>query len=225
MVELRYKAIRIMVYEVGLVHRFGRQRTTLYQPTPDKASGAAALSATLSKCLDASADYVECFLAMPAADLQHLPFQDWTHLVLALFVIYKLSTGIADVPEWDSMSAVGRCELEECLKLLRYRLEVNQEQPLCETMFNMLPMILGSVQKACELMREHPEMFPQGIRAHGLDPQEDEKSVEISVPAGLCPGFRFAPFTWSPEVVVPQKDDDRVLEEIRRLEVLARASG
>ncbi|KAK5098841.1 hypothetical protein LTS08_006219 [Lithohypha guttulata] len=193
LLELRYHAVRVMVYEVGLVHRFGRKRTS---PTTTQFQGPSAeadsLMPTFQGCLNAAKDYLDCFLATPNSPQRHLPFEEWTRLTLALFVTYRFSVGIPEVPQWNPEMARTTCDLENYLTRLLGCLE-SPTRPTTNgivTMFHIFPGILESVKVAYSLVCEHPLMFQQGIKAHDLGPDAAITSEISTQSHARCPGFQ-----------------------------------
>lgn len=193
LLELRYHAVRVMVYEVGLVHRFGRKRTS---PTTIQFQGPSAeadsLMPTFQGCLNAAKDYLDCFLATPNSPPRHLPFEEWTRLTLALFVTYRFSVGIPEVPQWNPEIVRTTCDLENYLTRLLGCLE-SPTRPTTNgivTMFHIFPGILESVKVAYSLVREHPLMFQQGIKAHDLGPDAAITSETSTQSYARCPGFQ-----------------------------------
>lgn len=184
-----------MIYEVGLVHRFGRQRANVPRThTPDFSDTLETLNVTFQSCIGAAKDYLDCFLATLTPQLHLFPFEEWSRLTLALFVVYKLSNGLPQVPGWDPEMARTACDLDQylttllsCLKPLTLTGKTTSPP---DTMFHLFPAIMESVKVSHRLAYEHPSMFPQGFQTHGFEPAVSNKDNAAPRSSSGCPGFR-----------------------------------
>jgi hypothetical protein len=191
--QLRYHAVRVMIYEVGLVHRFGRQRTTVPKThTQGFSDTLDALNITFQSCVNAAKDYLDCFISTLTPEYHHLPFEEWTRLTLALFVLYKLAIGLPEVPGWDPEMARSTCDLDQYLTNLLNRLKPLPENATAsfDTIFHIFPAIMESVKVSHKLACEHPSMFPQGFQTHGFEPDVSTKWNAPTRSYSGCPGFR-----------------------------------
>lgn len=186
--------MQLMVHEIGLVHRFGRQRTIYKEGQSNSFPPMTeSLSTTFRNCLLAAIAYLECLFETLEEHLRLLPFEEWTRLTLAFFVLYKLSLGVSDVPEWDPVLARDACNLQWYLKRALTCLESIKKQHSTDldTIFHMFPIILESTNTAYSLICQHPYMFPQGIQAHNLDFQNRPQPEAPKASASSCPGFQY----------------------------------
>jgi hypothetical protein len=60
-----------------------------------------ALTMNLVGCVDAIKAYLDTFLAADPSTHLHLPFEEWFRLIMAFFILYKLSAGSRDIQGWD----------------------------------------------------------------------------------------------------------------------------
>ncbi len=162
---------------MGLVYRFTARRL-LAIPEDDQKPGAPAVAAhpmllaNLVQGLDAAKEYLDYFLAVSTETYHQLPLEAWTRLIVAPFVLYKLSVGFAEVPEWNAHTARETIDLERYLCVLGDRLRSTMAERMPsgdapgEDLFHMLPSILESAKGSFVAARDHPARFRDGVQAH-----------------------------------------------------------
>jgi len=175
LIENRYYAVKIRIYEMGLVYRFENLRP-LARNKDEKDHPVTAphptLIANLIKCVDAVKEYLDCFLTMSTSEYYTLPLEEWFRVILASFVLYKLSLGLSEVPGWNVHIARETVDLEDYLNLLLNSLKSTQatQIPLSTTctdnLFSTFPTILENVKDSYMAARDSPSLFSDGIRAH-----------------------------------------------------------
>ncbi|KAJ5382640.1 hypothetical protein N7517_000551, partial [Penicillium concentricum] len=155
-----YHAVKIRIQEMGLVDCYGRRRP----PAPKAREDSTILSTpsmvirNLVKCVSSTKEYLDLFLAIPAAEHTSLPFSAWYQLILAVFVLYRLSVGLSEVPEWNREIAHQSVDLQEYLDTLLSHLQaINppDRQIPTKSLFSMLPEIIGSVKNSYALAKEN----------------------------------------------------------------------
>ena len=72
----------------------------------------------LVKCVSSTKEYLDLFFAIPAAEHTSLPISAWYQVILAVFVLYRLSVGLPEVPEWNREIAHQSVDLQEYLDTL-----------------------------------------------------------------------------------------------------------
>ncbi|RFU29496.1 hypothetical protein B7463_g6823, partial [Scytalidium lignicola] len=174
LIKNRYHAVNIRIYEMGLVYRFESLRPLARNE--DKGHPATAphptLIANLIKCVDAVKEYLDCFLTMSTLEYHSLPLEEWFRIILAFFVLYKLSLGLSEVPGWNVHIARETVDLEDYLNLILNRLKSTQttQIPLGTTytddLFSIFPTILENVKDSYMAARDSPSLFSDGIIAH-----------------------------------------------------------
>ena len=123
-----YQGTKIRILEMGLIYRFGPglfYSELLKQKNWHQISIAQpGLIQNLSKCTDAAKAYMDSFLEkVSPVDYHALPLEEWLHLILAAFVLYRLCTGLREVPDWTPETARSTVDLRHYLKRVHERLQ------------------------------------------------------------------------------------------------------
>jgi hypothetical protein len=132
----------------------------------------ALLIANLIKCVDAVKEYLDSFLAMSISGYHSLPLEEWLRVILAFFVLYKLSVGLSEVPAWNADIARETADLETYLSLFLNRLKLAQPIQIslstnsADNLFSIFPLILENVKDSYMAARDNPSLFSDGIIAH-----------------------------------------------------------
>lgn len=155
-----YYAVKIRIEEMGLVYCYGQRRP----PSPKEQEDHTMLSAppmvvgNLIKCLSSTREYLDYFFTLPIADLSSLPFSAWYQVILTVFVLYRLSVGLPELPEWDVEIAQHTVDLGYYLDTLLSHLQTikpsEDRQIPTESLFSRLPEIIGSVKSSYTSAKE-----------------------------------------------------------------------
>lgn len=147
-----------------------------------------ALTLTLVGCVEAIKSYLDTFLDVDPSTHKHLPFEEWCRVIMAFFILYKLSAGHQDIPHWNVSLCRDVINLDEYLERTIARLRVpvvmNSEEPASQGIFYVLPRILKSARTSYVLARDEPHLQVPGARVH-IDLNATEKNItERSVTEG-----------------------------------------
>lgn len=192
-----YHAVKIRIQEMGLVYCYGQKR-----PPPSKAQEDLTILSTppmvisnLVKCVSSAKEYLDLFLAVPAAEHTSLPISAWYQVILAVFVLYRLSVGLSEVPEWNGEIAQESVDLQEYLDTLLSNLQAIKPPPdrqiPAKSLFSTLPEILGSVKDSYALAKESLAQVRDSNRAHHK--LGASKTIASSVRGPhRCPALRYS---------------------------------
>ncbi|OQD98515.1 hypothetical protein PENSOL_c009G08319 [Penicillium solitum] len=167
-----YHAVKIRIQEMGLVYCYGQRR-----PPPPKSQEDSTILSTppmvisnLVKCVSSTKEYLDSFFAIPTTEHNSLPFSAWYQVILAVFVLYRLSVGLSEVPEWNGEIAQKSVNLHEYLDTLLSNLQAIKPSPdrqiPTKNLFSMLSDILGSVKVSYALAKENLGQLHDSNRAH-----------------------------------------------------------
>jgi hypothetical protein len=116
----KYKAIKIAVYEMGLVFHFFIRKSKPPEEVSLLVQGK--LAANLTRCADAIKEYLDHFQTLDASFDDQRPSESWFSLSFAFFIAYKLSVKRVEIPWWDVNIARETFDLEYYLSAFRDRL-------------------------------------------------------------------------------------------------------
>ncbi|KAL2796986.1 hypothetical protein BJX66DRAFT_323631 [Aspergillus keveii] len=184
-----YLAAKIRASDMGLAYNYGQSRrppSALKDPTAS--ATCPALIANLIRCTQLTKEYLDLFFTIPETEYTSLPFCIWYKVVIAVFILYRLSTGVSEVPEWDVTLTQQTFEVDEYFRRLSSRLEFlrAEEEVPNKSLFTMVPEIINSVRTSYELAR--------GEHRQALDARQPHRS--FSPPSTFargryrCPGMR-----------------------------------
>ncbi|KAJ5415116.1 hypothetical protein N7465_003811 [Penicillium sp. CMV-2018d] len=192
-----YHAVKIRIQEMGLVYCYGQRR-----PPPPKSQEDSTILSTppmvisnLVKCVSSTKEYLDLFFAIPAAEHTSLPISAWYQVILAVFVLYRLSVGLPEVPEWNREIAHQSVDLQEYLDTLLSNLQAIKPSPdrqiPTKNLFSMLPEILGSVKDSYALEKENLTQVHDSNRAHH---KLGASKIAASSARGThrCPALRYS---------------------------------
>ncbi|KAJ5394293.1 uncharacterized protein N7487_011934, partial [Penicillium crustosum] len=192
-----YHAVKIRIQEMGLVYCYGQRR-----PPPPKAQNDSTILSTppmvisnLVKCVRSTKEYLDLFFAIPTAEHTSLPISAWYQVILAVFVLYRLSVGLPEVPEWNREIAHQSVDLQGYLDTLLSSLQAIKPSPdrqiPTKNLFSMLPQILGSVQISYALAKENLGQVHDSNRAHH---ELGASKITASYTRGThrCPALRYS---------------------------------
>jgi hypothetical protein len=146
-------------------------------------------------CLGATKRFCEGFLAIPAEEYRQMSFIQWSGLIYATIILYKLSVGLQKVPEWDASVARGAISIEDFLETLCTRMcSVSHADPATD-LFCMMGPILENVGRTYDRLKR----LPQSQSASDTNPVHATSFpvVPQSAPSPVkkyqhrCPAFPF----------------------------------
>ncbi|KAF3384741.1 hypothetical protein F1880_001719 [Penicillium rolfsii] len=213
-----YYTAKIRIQEMGLIYSYGQKKP----PSSVLQEGSTILSThpmiirNLINCVSSAKEYLDCFLALPAAEHNSLPFSTWCQVVLTVFVLYKLSVGLPEVPQWNVKIAQQMVDLQEYLDKLLSHLQGIKPRPdrqiATKSLFSRLPEIIGSVRTSYMLTKEE---FAQICDSHNAHPEFQALNNTSSSVRRLhrCPAVRYT------TRAVTQVQDPRTLQSAITMEV------
>ena len=113
-------------------------------------------------CLEGAKDFFQSFLTIPASEYHALSMIQWNALIFATMVLYKLSIGLASIPEWDPEVARGSVPLETYLETCCHLMSAatsNCVPAQCEDgpdFFSLMAPIWGNVKDTYSRLRQMP---------------------------------------------------------------------
>ncbi|KAL4749092.1 hypothetical protein BDW72DRAFT_205032 [Aspergillus terricola var. indicus] len=142
-----YHAAKIRIFETGLVYRYGqRKRPPTNLPGNSMTSANSKVTLNLTKSVICAKELFDTFMAIPEEEHDKLPLSIWYQLILAILVLYRLSIGLPEIPDWGSEIAQDTVNLPECLDMLAYRLRSAESKRRAESqpsndkcLFTMFP--------------------------------------------------------------------------------------
>ncbi|CEL00477.1 hypothetical protein ASPCAL00077 [Aspergillus calidoustus] len=184
-----YHATKVRIYDMGLAYNYGDARGA-----PGTLQNSATLPLcpmlinNLVQCVEYTKEYLDLFFAIPENEYTGLSFCIWYKTIIAIFILYRLSTGVSEIPEWDVNLTHQTLDVEGYLGRISSHLECLQKdvQAPNKTLFSMIPEIIGSVRRSYEMAR--------GGYRQALDARHPHQS--FSPPASSargryrCPGMR-----------------------------------
>lgn len=169
----QYHAAKVSIYEMGLVFHFDHKKSLALTAGCNKTTSdhQAVLVSNLTTCVEALREYLDVFLAMEVSTYPHLPFEEWNRVILAFFILYRLSVNLPEVSTWDISYARLAIDLEGYLtqaidRILRSRPDEGGNEIASADLYSVLPEILESAKASYVLRRDHPEQVTAGLKAH-----------------------------------------------------------
>lgn len=157
----------------------------------------------LLPCLGGAKDFFQSFLTIPASEYQSLSMIQWNALIFATMVLYKLSIGLASIPEWDPevarVSVPLETYLETCCQLMSAATSncVPGRWDHGQDFFSSMAPIWGNVKDTYLRLRQMP--WDQAVtdrgKVHatsfpGIAPSGRSSPSQTSV-HHRCPAFSF----------------------------------
>ncbi|KAK3074892.1 hypothetical protein LTR53_002282 [Teratosphaeriaceae sp. CCFEE 6253] len=210
----RYHAAKIWIYEMGLLYHF---RVSRKSPSASGLCSAAQrlLFGNLASCADAIKQYLDVVLALELAVCGALPFEEWCRFIMAFFVLYRLSIGPREVPEWDVQLCRQTIDLEMYLgraaTFLRQASRLDSGSS-SQGLYYVLPDVLKSAKASYVAVRDTPEAVPPGSRVH-LDlskPSQTARGPRVNNPSTFLGERRGCPATgfWTHQALALDSDTD-----------------
>lgn len=158
---------------MGLVYRFGPGRPPANTGNADNTLSAhPILIFNLVKCTDAAKEYLDCFLAVPVTEYHSLPLEEWLRVILAPFVLYRLCSGLREVPDWTTESARQTVDLTYYFDQILNRLRAIQTigttscPAVGDDLFAVLPTIFENVKNSFAAAKDRTSFSHGKIQAH-----------------------------------------------------------
>lgn len=162
----QYHAAKFRIYDMGLLFHFRR-----HSPAQSRNLAPAGMDANLLSCAQAIKQYLDSFLLIDPSRYSLIPFEEWSRLVIAFFILYKLSAGSRDVPDWNTQLCRNTIDLETSLTTVARRLRgtrsfLESSQPQRDELYFVLPLILETARDSYVLARDAPDLVGPGHRVH-----------------------------------------------------------
>ncbi|KAL4875020.1 hypothetical protein BJY04DRAFT_233085 [Aspergillus karnatakaensis] len=168
-----YYAVKVRIHEMGLVYCYGRRRP----PSPPYAredltipSAHPKLIHNLIDCVTSTKEYLDWIFTVPSVEYNHLLFAAWYQVILAAFVLYRLSVGLSEVPEWDVemvQRIVDPAEYFSTLLSHLHAIELLPESGIpIKSLFSRLPEIIRSVKTSYAKAKENSAQIDDTRHAH-----------------------------------------------------------
>ncbi|PCH07273.1 Transcription factor [Penicillium occitanis (nom. inval.)] len=154
-----YHTVKIRIQEMGLVYRYGPRNP----PVPKAQEDSTLLSvppmviSNLIKCVISTKESLDSFLAIPITMHGSLSFATWYQVILTIFVLYRLSVGLPEAPEWNVEIAQQTVDLQAYFDTLLSYLQVmkpSPDRPLpTKSLYSRLPEVMESVRTSYAVAR------------------------------------------------------------------------
>jgi hypothetical protein len=145
-----------------------------------------ALGENLLACVEAIKDYLDTLLAIEGSEWNYLPCEEWIRLIIACFILYKLSVGPREISGWNVETCRARVDFAKYADAVadhicnsRQSLETSEET--IESIYFVLPDILRSARASFVIARDTPHLIKPGDRVH-IDLSKYQIKAEIDRP-------------------------------------------
>ena len=179
---------------MGLVYRYGQRAP----PFPKAQEDCTLLSVppmvinNLIKCVSSTKESLDSFLAIPVTKHSNLPFSTWYHVILTVFVLYRLCVGLPEVPEWNVEIAQQTVDLQAYFDTLLSYLQLMKPSPdrqiPTKSLFSRLPEVMESVRTSYALARENLAEVRDSRNAH----HELNNTASSVQRLHRCPALRYS---------------------------------
>lgn len=178
------------IYELGQLFHFRKASLSSDGQWPSKI-----MDTSLLSCANSIKHYLDSFLALDITLYYALPSEEWFRLVIAFFILYKLSAGSRDIPQWDFQWCRSVIDLEAYLTMVARRIRSTRSsldyEPRDELYF-VLPLILESARDSYVLSRDAPILVGPDHRVHfDLSQSRRSQSTSAHSLAFRCPATGF----------------------------------
>jgi len=165
----RYEFGKIWIHEMGMLYHYRTNGPPVDIGASDTTQSG--FYANLVHCVDAIKSYLDQFLRIDASDYDALPFEEWSRLVMACFILYKLSAGPREFSGWDVQLCRSRIDLELYFDVVAGRL---RQASLYDSVLDIssagllhaLPEILDSAKYTFTTTKNTPSSCGLDIRVH-----------------------------------------------------------
>lgn len=182
---------------MGLVYCYGQRRP----PSSKTQEDSTILSAhpmvinNLINCVSSTKSFLDFFCALPAAEHRTLPLSAWYQVIFTIFVLYRLSVGLPEVPQWDAEIAQQvvdlRFYIDAILSHLKAIEPLPERQIPTRSLFTRLPEIIRSVRTSYALAKENPGEVRDSHHAHDELKSSNHTSTCVRS-LHCCPGMRYS---------------------------------
>lgn len=150
-------------------------------------------------CLEATKGFCESFVTISVEEYRNLSYIQWSALVFTTVILYKLSIGVAHLPEWDARVARASIDIEQFLETLCARI-LSVSHPDAGTLdsadlFSMMGLIFANVKQTYDRLK----CLPQAHSVTDINPVHATRFPNSSIsqlPLSTkyqhpCPAFQF----------------------------------
>ena len=162
-IEMACQLSAMHVHEMDMINPFSK-KTQASESTSVSTAGSFSYSIRLDillLCLEATERFCAGFLDLPAETYCQMSFIQWSALIYATVVLYKLSVGLAQVPEWDVSVARSAISLEMFLETVYTRMHSISRSDAVSLektdLFSMMGAIFENVKKTYDRLKELPQ--------------------------------------------------------------------
>lgn len=201
---------------MGLVYRYGPRNP----PVPKAQEDSTLLSvppmviSNLIRCVNSTKESLDFFLAIPITRHGSLPFATWYQVILAIFVLYRLSVGLPEAPEWNVEIAQQTVDLQAYFDTLLSYLQVIKPSPdrqlPTKSLYSRLFEVMESVRTSYAVARGNPaERVRDSLNAHHELKVLNDAASSSGKRLRRCPALRYSsrkiPCTQAPSQPTLQK--------------------
>ncbi|EED15880.1 conserved hypothetical protein [Talaromyces stipitatus ATCC 10500] len=192
-----YHTVKIRIQDMGLVYRYGQRRSPPPQPQEDSTLSLMPpmIAGNLIKCVNSTKESIDSFLDISVAEYNSLSFPLWYQVILTLFVLYRLSVALPEVPEWNVEIAQQTVDLQAYLDTLFSRLRIIEpclgRQIPTKSLFSRLYEVIGSVKASYALAKENPAEICDSRHAHH-ELKDPNNTVSLVQRLHRCPALRYS---------------------------------
>ena len=143
-------------------------------------------------CLKSTKDFFESFMTIPASEYNLISFVQWNALIFATMVLYRLSLGLASIPEWNPEIARSSVPLEtyldHCCQLMSAATSTNEldDGKRRNDLFSLMAPIWNNVRDTYLRLRDLP--WDEAVADQGKVHATNFPSHHTSVPR-RCPAL------------------------------------
>ena len=215
--DLTQRFAALHVCEMDLINPFTQRSTSDVSPfaSMDSSFTSTIRSELLLDCLHSSKEYLDAFLTIPKERYHLVSFVQWTSLIGAVVILYKLSLGTPTVPEWDVTIARQAANFDFYIDELCVRMEAVSIPDAGEgddaDLFSLMSPIYDSVRQTYNRLKHLPQSHSSTNKStvHATNFPKTTTGATSGPPKWQhkCPAFPF----WSNQTAgmpkVPQDHD------------------
>ncbi|KAJ5770987.1 uncharacterized protein N7511_003038 [Penicillium nucicola] len=191
--NLAYEVAMIHAYEMDLVLisavKNRRNPDCSYDSSTPSSMSQVRLE-VLFLCLKSAAQHAQSLLSMSASQYDSLSYIQWTGLIYAITVIYRLTVGIPQVRDWDVRVARQTVDFDGILDAFCNRFN---GMSLCgnaklsnEELFSIMGPIFENIRQNYNRLKK----LPQDQSAEDIHPVHGTSFLSSTSQNHLCPRFR-----------------------------------
>ncbi|CAG8425877.1 unnamed protein product [Penicillium salamii] len=162
-IHLACELAAMHVFEMGVVMMATvkmRQMANYAEPTISPSKSQVHLE-VLFLCLKSAGNFAGTLLTIPPYELTNISYIQWSGLIYAITIIYRLTVGIPHLPDWDVRVARKTIDFEAILighscRFGHYSF-CTQKIPGDEYLFSMMSPIIEDVLMSYERLRQLPQ--------------------------------------------------------------------